>query len=96
MREGERILTVEESAGVVPLSARQLYRVARRGGGPFRKVEGRWMAYEDELHAWVRSHAPRERSASSADPMPGPSTPRRSGGSLRSTVVELDARRRAA
>lgn len=90
----ERILSIEEAAEIVKLSPRQLYRVAREGGGPFRKIEGRWRCYESELHDWVRSHAPRQRSTISRDPMPGP-VPRRRG-SLRSKVIELDARRRAA
>lgn len=51
-----RLLTIGQAAEVVPLSSKQLYRVAARRGGPFRKVEGRLMAYEDDLHRWVRSH----------------------------------------
>lgn len=88
----ERVLTIEEAAGIVPLSVRQLRRVAVRGGGPFRKVESRWMVYESELHDWVRSHKPRERDSISRDPMPGPVRPR-SRGSFRDKVVELGARR---
>ena len=88
-------MSIEAAAEILPLSARQLYRVAYRGGGPFRKIEGRWMAYESELHAWVRSHKPRERDPISRDPME-PRQPKRSGGSLRAQVYELDARRRAA
>ena len=91
----ERILTVEEAAEIVKLSPRQLYRVAREGRAPFFKPEGRWRIYEDDLHAWVRSHAPARRAASSADPMPGPSA-RRSDGSFRAQVYELDARRKVA
>jgi excisionase family DNA binding protein len=89
------ILSIEEAAAIVKLSERQLYRVAREGGGPFRKLEGRWRCYESELHAWVRSHAPRKRDPISRDPM-APRTSHRSRGSLRSKVIELDARRRAA
>lgn len=51
-----RLLTIAEAAGVVPLSVKQLYRVAEREDGPFRKVENRWMAYEDELHRWIKAH----------------------------------------
>jgi hypothetical protein len=51
-----RLLTVAEAAEVVPLSAKQLYRVAARPDSPFRKVEGRLMAYEVELHRWIREH----------------------------------------
>lgn len=51
-----RLLTIAQAAEVVPLSSKQLYRVAARPGGPFRKVEGRLMVYEDDLHRWVRSH----------------------------------------
>lgn len=68
----DRILSLSEAAEIVPLSEKQLRRVAVRGGGPFRKIENRWMVYESELHGWVRSHKPRERDATSADPMPGP------------------------
>ena len=49
-------LTTIAEEKIVPLSREQLYRVAKRSDGPFRQVEGRWMAYEDELHAWVREH----------------------------------------
>lgn len=41
---------------MVPLSTKQLYRVAKRADGPFRKVEGRLMAYEDALHCWIKKH----------------------------------------
>jgi len=51
-----RLLTIAQAVEVVPLSSKQLYRVAARRGGPFRKVEGRLMAYENDLHRWVRSH----------------------------------------
>jgi hypothetical protein len=51
-----RLLTIAAAAEIVPLSTKQLYRVAARRGGPFRKVEGRLMAYEDDLHHWIKSH----------------------------------------
>jgi excisionase family DNA binding protein len=91
----ERILSIEEAAAIVKLSERQLYRVAREGGGPFRKLQNRWRCYESELHAWFRSHEPRERDSASRDPMPHPSRARR-GGSFRAQVYELDARRKVA
>lgn len=88
----DRILTVEQSAEVIPLSTRQLYRVAREGGGPFRKVQGRWMAYESELHAWVRSHKPVKRAtAETVDAMPLPR--RRRGSSFSDKVIPLESRR---
>jgi excisionase family DNA binding protein len=87
----ERILSIEEAAEILKLSARQLYRVAREGRGPFRKIEGRWRCYESELHDWFRSHKPRERAtAATVDAMP---LPRRRGSSFRDKVVSLDARR---
>jgi hypothetical protein len=55
-RSEPRLLTIVQAAEVVPLSSKQLYRVAARRGGPFRKVEGRLMAYEDDLHRWIKSH----------------------------------------
>lgn len=51
-----RLLTVAEAADETPLSAKQWYRVAEREDGPFRKVEGRLMAYEADLHDWIRKH----------------------------------------
>lgn len=60
------LLTVAQAAAVVPLSAKQLYRVAKIAGGPFRKVEGRWMAYADDLHRWIREHPTGERSKAQA------------------------------
>lgn len=95
MRE-DAILSIEEAATILKLSERQLYRVAREGRGPFRKLEGRWRCYESELHEWVRSHKPAERDATSRDPMPGPPTRHRPGGSFRAQVYELDARRKVA
>jgi hypothetical protein len=87
----ERILSIEEAAEILPLSTRQLYRVARREDGPFFKAEGRWMVYESELHDWVRSHKPRERAnAATVDAMP---LPRRRGSSFSEKIIPLDARR---
>jgi hypothetical protein len=60
-----RLLTIAEAAEVVPLSAKQLYRVAERADSPFRKVEGRLMAYEDELHRWIKAHPTGSKSAES-------------------------------
>jgi hypothetical protein len=51
-----RLLTIADTAEVVPLSTKQLYRVAARADSPFRKVEGRLMAYEADLHRWIKSH----------------------------------------
>lgn len=79
----DRVLTLAEAAEVVPLSAKTLYRVAQRGEGPFRKVEGRWLVYETELHDWVRSYCrqPAERRPAKRSPS------RRRGGSMRSRVL---------
>ncbi len=60
-----RLLTVAEAAEVVPLSTKQLYRVAERADSPFRKVEGRWMAYANELHRWIREHPTGSKPAES-------------------------------
>jgi len=60
-----RLLTITQAAEVVPLSAKQLYRVSARPDGPFRKIEGRLMAYEDDLHRWVRSHPTGSESSES-------------------------------
>jgi hypothetical protein len=60
------LLTVAQAAAVVPLSVKQLYRVAKIAGGPFRKVEGRWMAYEADLHRWIKEHPTGERSEAPA------------------------------
>lgn len=67
MIEAGRLLSLARAAEIVPLSKTTLYRVAERGSGPFYKVEGRWMVYEVELHAWVRSHV-----TPNGDPMPRP------------------------
>lgn len=81
------LLTLAEATNVVPLSKTTLYRVAERGDGPFLKVEGRWMVYVDELHAWVRSHGVRRQRP---DEMP---RARRS--SFRQKVIDLESRRSA-
>jgi hypothetical protein len=79
-----RLLTIAEAAGVVPLSAKQLYRVAARPDSPFRKVEGRWVAYEDELHRWIKSHPTgdelSESSAADSDSLADRVRRRRKGG----------------
>ena len=54
--DGTQILTLAEAVEIVPLSEKTLRRVAQRGEGPFLKLAGRWMVYEDDLHRWVRSH----------------------------------------
>ena len=64
-----RLLTIAEAAEVVPLSAKQRYRVAEREDGPFRKVEGRLMAYAADLHRWIREHPTGSKPAES--PAPG-------------------------
>lgn len=55
-RPEPRLLTIAQAAGIVPLSSKQLYRVAARADSPFRKVEGRLMVYADDLHRWIKSH----------------------------------------
>lgn len=93
-RGGEdRILTLAQAAKVVPLSEQTLRREARKGDGPFVKVANRWMVYEAELHAWVRSHKPRQRrSGDDLDPMPMPRR-LRGGGSLRDEVADYRRQR---
>jgi Helix-turn-helix domain len=89
----DSILTLAQAADVVPLSEKTLRREARKGDGPFLKVANRWMVYEAELHAWVRTHKPRQRrNGDDLDPMP---PPRRlgGGGSLRDEVADYRARR---
>jgi len=52
----DRILTIPEIVAerIVPLGRASLYEAAKAGRGPFYMVEGRWMAFESELYAWVR------------------------------------------
>ena len=91
----DRILTLAEAAEVVPLSLKTLRREAPKEGSPFYKVANRWMVYRSELHAWVRSHKPRQRrSGADLDPMPMPRR-LRGGGSLRDEVADHRARRAA-
>lgn len=89
-----RLLSLAEAAEVVPLSEKQLRRVATRKpepgipASPFLKVEGRWMAYEDDLHEWVRASA-----EASAKPTPAPPRRRRpakrpAGGPLAAVLAE--------
>jgi Helix-turn-helix domain len=88
---GPRLLTLAEAAELVPLSEKTLRRVAtrdaREGGpsSPFRKVERRWMVYEDELHDWIREHPASRKSA--AEPSRRP-RPRRRGVGMRARVME--------
>lgn len=80
-----RVLSLADAAEVVPLSQKTLYRVAQSGRGPFRKVEGRWMVYDDDLHEWVRSHPTGQ--ASGASPL-ARKRPRRRGSGMRARVLE--------
>lgn len=61
-----QLLTIAAAAEIVPLSVKQLYRVAERADSPFRKVEGRWMVYAADLHRWIRSHAAESKPAAPA------------------------------
>jgi excisionase family DNA binding protein len=78
------LLSLAEAASVVPLSEKTLYRVAQEGRGPFLKVEGRWIVYEDELHEWVQSHRPDGAGASTSVRRPR----RRRGSGMRARVLE--------
>lgn len=80
-----RLLSLADAAEVVPLSQKTLYRVAQSGRGPFRKVEGRWMVYADDLHEWVRSHPAGQ--ALGASPLVR-KRPRRRGAGMRARVLE--------
>ena len=80
-----RLLSLADAAVVVPLSQKTLYRVAQSGRGPFRKVEGRWMAYADDLHEWVRSHPMGQASGAS---QLARKRPRRRGAGMRARVME--------
>jgi hypothetical protein len=79
-----RLLTVAEAAAETPLSAKQWYRVAEREDGPFRKVEGRLMAYEADLHNWIRKHPtgtkPDTGAAAAGDSLADRVRRRRNGG----------------
>ncbi|HKO37231.1 MAG TPA: hypothetical protein VJU14_02560 [Solirubrobacterales bacterium] len=93
-----RLLSLAEAAEQVPLSEKQLRRVATRKpepgrvASPFLKVEGRWMVYEDELHAWVKRRA--EEDAETAASAPAPRRRRRptkTAGTLAAVLAEEDA-----
>jgi hypothetical protein len=62
-----QLLTIAAAAEVVPLSVKQLYRVAERADSPFRKVESRWMVYAADLHRWIRKHATGAELSTSPD-----------------------------
>lgn len=87
----EPLLTIAQAAELVPLSEKTLRRVATREPregeppSPFRKVEGRWMVYADDLHDWIRAH-PASRDVS-AEPSRRP-RPRRRGAGMRARVLE--------
>lgn len=82
-----RVLSLADAAEVVPLSQKTLYRVAQSGQGPFRKVEGRWLVYANDLHEWVRSHPTGQ--ASGASPL-ARKRPRRRGAGMRARVLEAE------
>lgn len=52
------ILGIKEAAAVTPFSESTLYKAAKRGSAPFRKVEGRWVTTPDALREWVRGAQP--------------------------------------
>jgi hypothetical protein len=77
------LLTVSQAAEIVPLSTKQLYRVAASADSPFRKVEGRLMTYETDLHRWIKRHptgAPAESPAAAGDTLADRVRRRRKGG----------------
>lgn len=49
------LLSIDEAVKATPWSRSQLYRIANEEESPFRKVKGRWVVIESELHQWVRS-----------------------------------------
>lgn len=80
-----RLLSLADAAEIVPLSQKTLYRVAQSGRGPFRKVEGRWMVYADDLQEWVCSHPTGQASEVS---LLARKRPHRKGAGMRARVLE--------
>lgn len=55
------ILGIKEAAAVTPFSESTLYKAAKKGSAPFRKVEGRWVTTPEDLKEWVRGAQPMVR-----------------------------------
>lgn len=82
------ILSIEQAAGLTPLSAKSLYRIAKHDPtSPFRKRAGRWMVVREDLFAWVRSGECGGKRQKTGDPMPTARKPKR--GSFLAEVNEL-------
>jgi hypothetical protein len=74
----ERILDIEQAAAETPWSTSTLYRLAPKPESPFKKIQGRWVAVESDLIAFVRN-APKPKSRQPAEhPIPRPRCRRQS------------------
>ncbi|MBN1104692.1 MAG: helix-turn-helix domain-containing protein [Deltaproteobacteria bacterium] len=50
----KEILTIKEAAAYLQIGTRSLYRLAREGGIPGKKVLNKWRFARKSLQAWIR------------------------------------------
>ena len=51
----KEILTIEEAASFLQISKKSLYKLAKEGKIPGKKVLNKWRFERDSLKAWIRN-----------------------------------------
>ncbi|MBL7176765.1 MAG: helix-turn-helix domain-containing protein [Desulfobacteraceae bacterium] len=52
----KEILTIEEAAAYLQIGKRSLYKLAKKGSIPRRKVLNKWRFEKESLRKWVSEH----------------------------------------
>jgi len=50
----KEILTIEEAAGFLQIGKRSLYKLAKQGKVPGKKILNKWRFEKESLKAWIR------------------------------------------
>ena len=50
----KEILTIEEAAGFLQIGKRSLYKLAKQGNVPGKKILNKWRFEKESLKAWIR------------------------------------------
>lgn len=74
MKLGDDLLTVEEVATYLRKSTSTVYRLARQGKLPGRKIGGTWRFSHQVLDEWICSNAPAQTRNSPSLPEPSKRT----------------------
>ena len=58
----KEILTIKEAAGFLQISNRSLYKLAKQGRIPCKKILNKWRFEKESLKSWVRDGISEERT----------------------------------